>query len=700
MEVPPFPSNLLNTSSRLLTDTLSSPPKRPNFERSESCNSFRHNADSHSDNCSSGIFNPDFSFKSKDIDDQFSNIEGLGIDRNNSSTSSISVYSSDASSSENEASESESDPKSSTNPFNDINQVNNFLTVRNDSLVDETFYSTRSSNSALDPFNDTCTTFWDSKSRSHSRRSSLKSVSSLSRKSSNSSDNFTSNSRLIHQSSNTLTFGLNGVPNLNISIPQDSLDLQDILTPTGFDAQQRSNVVSTCTSVDSDGTFTFSDKVGGSISRSNSLFKTAVNNSSTSSLFKSSDPFNTNDTSLSLAESLISFDRKTSFEKFRRRSRSFTSFNVDGPKEVCRPSISVSSFDDHIDSPVSFVAPLNSDYDWKDAFKRSENTLKNFKNRKTMLAEPSSGNTESFQSHTLETDINVRKKEKTKSLAPGFRPTNQKYRKPPVFGKIDTVQANKMYQDSKKPVQAVQTGHNSLKLSSSSTLANISNSKNPPYPKLRKSKSQGALRPPRKEMPEYNFASLRPLIKNNNLTLKPIEPIQARQQNLDQIAEAKNLHQNYRKPKITRSFSVSSDSISFNKLKAAGVGHHTSSMSSSHIDQIKNKFDMFGTRSDKVRHINANQTSSSLPSSPTVSHAQKNAGEISYDGSKFSSFSVIDSGLASQFESARLESHTLKDPLLNTPYAGRPCLETISTFAGNKASCQFIDVLSKYLSVY
>lgn len=139
MEVPPFPSNLLNTSSRLLTDTLSSPPKRPNFERSESCNSFRHNADSHSDNCSSGIFNPDFSFKSKDIDDQFSNIEGLGIDRNNSSTSSISVYSSDASSSENEASESESDPKSSTNPFNDINQVNNFLTVRNDSLVDETF---------------------------------------------------------------------------------------------------------------------------------------------------------------------------------------------------------------------------------------------------------------------------------------------------------------------------------------------------------------------------------------------------------------------------------------------------------------------------------------------------------------------------------------------------------------------------------
>lgn len=699
-EVPPFPSDLLNTSSSLLTDKLSSPPKRPSFLRSESCNSFRNNTGSHSDNDSSGIFNPDFSFKSKDRDDPLSKIEDLGTDRKNSSISTISVYSSDSSSSENEDSESESDSKSSTNPFNDVNQVNNFLSVRNDSLADDTFYSIQSSNFALDPFNDTNTTFWDSKSTSHSRRSSLKSVSSLSRKLSNSSDNFTSNSRLICKSPNNLAFGLNEVPNLNISIPQDSLDLQDILTPTGFDAQQRSNVVSTCTSVDSDGTLTFSDKVGGSVSRSNSLFKTAVNNSSTSSLFKSSDPFNTNDNSLSLAESLISFDRKASFKKFRRRSRSFTSFNVDGPKEECRPNINVSSFDDYVDSPVSFVAPLNSDYDWKGAFKRSENELKNFKHRKTMLAEVSSGNTESFQRHTLEADIDVRKKEKTKSLAPGFRPINQKHTKPSVFGKIDTVQANKMYQDSKKPVQAVQTGYNSLKLSSSSTLANISNSKNPPYPALRKSKSQGALRPPRKEMPEYNFASLRPLIKNNNLTPKPIEPILAREQNLDQSAVAKSLHQNYRKSKTTRSFSVSSGSISFNKLNAAGVGHHTSSMSFSHIDQLKNKFDMFGTRSDKVRHINASLTSSSLPSSPTTSHAQKNAGEISYDGSKSSSFSAIDSSLASQFESARLESHTLKDPLLNTPYAGRPCLETISTFAGNKASCQFIDVLSKYLSVY
>lgn len=200
-------------------------------------------------------------------------------------------------------------------------------------------------------------------------------------------------------------------------------------------------------------------------------------------------------------------------------------------------------------------------------------------------------------------------------------------------------------------------------------------------------------------MPEYNFASLRPLIKTTTLLsnlLSRSRPGSRIWTKLQKPRTSTKITGNQNNPQFFCIFS----SISFNKLKAAGVGHHTSSMSSSHIDQIKNKFDMFGTRSDKVRHINANQTSSSLPSSPTVSHAQKNAGEISYDGSKFSSFSVIDSGLASQFESARLESHTLKDPLLNTPYAGRPCLETISTFAGNKASCQFIDVLSKYLSVY
>lgn len=72
----------------------------------------------------------------------------------------------------------------------------------------------------------------------------------------------------------------------------------------------RSNVVSTCASIDSEGTLTLTGKPSGLVSRSSSLFKTTLANNSSTSLDKSCGSPNSNDSHQSEVPELKLFNKR------------------------------------------------------------------------------------------------------------------------------------------------------------------------------------------------------------------------------------------------------------------------------------------------------------------------------------------------------------------------------------------------------
>lgn len=614
-----------------------------------------------------------------------SKIIGLGLRRADSTSSHFSVFTSDASSSENEASEEEDD-KSVKNPFSDDNMIKTISKselMGDDTLCNIKYNSSTSSSEDTQNHTKHDTNHLSKKLNSqHVAKSRKQSISSEVSTSSTACSRNPSVSRSIS--------GISFSPNTTVSVPQDSIEFQDVLTPTDFSMPLRSNVVSTCASIDSEGTLTLTGKPSGLVSRSSSLFKTTLANNSSTSLDKSCGSPNSNDSHQSEVPELKLFNKKV-----RQRSKPFSSRN-DSFHKSHKSSNSLYSLDNgHVGSSTPIVTSLNDNYGLKSFFKLSDQELRNYEPRTPTPTKIS------FEINDLSHNDSLASKNFTsRDTEPAVSMIDQQQKKQSFSNgkgltEIDTKQANKIYQQSKKNIQATQSPYSNATKVPSNSFSNITKTKTHSID-LRKSKSQGVLRTSRSEIPAYQFTSLLPIVQSNgSQSLKVTQLTHSNHAMFDPHSEPKKPNT---KPKMNKfhKFSASSGFISLSKPKISGAGHHSTSLSVSNIDKLQNKSSQFETKTGEKHH--RNQTSTvSLPSSPNGNYAQKYMEGNPYQLSEPITVSIpqANQDLATQLGVARLASQQRTDPLGCTPNAGRSCIEASSMLVGINTSCQFINVLSK-----
>lgn len=625
--------------------------------------------------CLSSIYSSNDCF----MTESSSQIIGLGLRRADSTSSHFSVFTSDASSSENEASD---DDESVKNPFSDDNMIKSVSKselMGDDTLCNIKYNSlTFSSEDAHNPTKHGSNRLSKKLNSQHISESRKQSISSEVSTSSTACSRNPSVSRSVS--------GISFSPNITASVPQESIEFQDALTPTAFSMHLRSNVVSTCASIDSEGTLTLTGKPSGLVSRSSSLFKTTLANNSSTSLEKSCGSPNSNDSHQSEVPELKSFDKKT-----RQRSKTFTSRS----DTFHKPSNSLYSLDNgHVGSSTPIVTSSNGNYGLKSSFKLSDQELRNCEPRTPTptkisfeindLSHNDSREQKSFTSRDTEPTVSILDQQQKK----------QKFANGKGLTQIDTKQANKIYQ-SKKTIHEIQSPYSNSTKVPSNSFSNIIKTKSNSID-LRKSKSQGVLRTSCSEIPAYQFTSLLPIVKGNeSQSLKVTQLTHSNHAMFDPHSELKKPNT---KPKMNKfhKFSASSGLISLSKPKASGAGHHSASLSVSHIDKLQNKSSQFETKTGEQHQ--RNQTSTvSLPSSPNRNYAQKYLEGNPYELSEpiIVSIPQANQDLATQLGVARLASQQRTDPLGCPPNAGRSCIEASSMLAGMNTSCQFINVLSK-----